>query len=322
MSFERFLLRRLLSALLLVIVVSSAALWVTLAAPGDFTTEDALGQDAAVVARRRAELGLDRPAGQQYLEWLGHAVRLDFGESLLYSRPVAVLVRERAVNTALLAAAALLLATGLGVPAGIYTALRAGGAGARAVGLLSLILLSTPPLIGSLALVMLAASTGWLPIGGMGSAAAAARWDSWAFDLGRHLVLPTLALGLPLAAVLERLQSQALRETSRERFVRAAEARGLTPAQAVLRHGWKVSLGPVLGVYGLIIGSVFSGSFIVEVITAWPGLGRLMYDALRARDLYLVAGCAAAGAGCLAAGTFLADLVHAAVDPRLRTSRS
>lgn len=322
MSFERFLLRRLLSALLLVILVSSAALWVTLAAPGDFTTEDALGQDAALIARRRAALGLDRPAGQQYVEWLGRAVRLDFGQSLLYSRPVATLVRERAVNTGLLAAAALLLATALGIPAGIYTSLRAGRAGARAVGLVSLILLSIPPLIGSLVLVMLAAWTGWLPIGGMGSAASVTRWGSWVIDLLRHLTLPAVALALPLAAVLERLQSQALRETSSERFVRAAEARGLTPVQAVLRHGWPVSLGPVLGVYGLIIGSVFSGSFIVEVITSWPGLGRLMYDALRARDLYLVAGCAAAGACCLAAGTLVADLVHAAVDPRLRTSRS
>ena len=101
-------------------------------------------------------------------------------------------------------------------------------------------------------------------------------------------------------------------------FVRAAEARGLSPDQAMLRHGWRVSLGAVLGLYGLMIGSLFSGSFIVEVVSAWPGLGRLMYDALRARDLYLVAGCAAAGAFFLAVGTFLADVLLALADPRAR----
>ena len=86
----------------------------------------------------------------------------------------------------------------------------------------------------------------------------------------------------------------------------------------MLRHGWPVSLGAVLGIYGLMIGTLFSGSFIVEVVTAWPGLGRLMFDALRARDLYLVAGCAATGALFLAFGTFLSDLLLAAADPRAR----
>ena len=86
----------------------------------------------------------------------------------------------------------------------------------------------------------------------------------------------------------------------------------------MIRHGWRVSLGAVLGLYGLMIGSLLSGSFIVEVITAWPGLGRLMWDALRARDLYLVAGCAAAGAFFLAVGTFLADVLLAVADPRAR----
>jgi peptide/nickel transport system permease protein len=100
--------------------------------------------------------------------------------------------------------------------------------------------------------------------------------------------------------------------------VRASLARGVSPAQAVWRHAWPVSLRPVLGLYGLMIGGLFSGSFIVEVVTAWPGLGRLMFDALRARDLYLVAGGAAAGAAILAAATFVADAALAMIDPRVR----
>ncbi len=145
-----------------------------------------------------------------------------------------------------------------------------------------------------------------------------AGWAFWLRDLARHLSLPALALALPMGATLERLQSQAMRTAVEEPFVQAAEARGLSRNRAMVKHGWPVSLGAVLGIYGLMIGSLFSGSFVVEVVTAWPGLGRLMFDALRARDLYLVAGCAATGALFLAIGTLLSDLLLAAADPRAR----
>ena len=128
---------------------------------------------------------------------------------------------------------------------------------------------------------------------------------------------------LPLAATLERLQSQAIAS----RVARAASSRpaaraASTARASILRHAWPVSLRPVLGLYGVMIGSLFSGSFVVEVVTAWPGLGRLMFDALRARDLFLVAGCAATGALFLAAGTLLADLLLAYADPRVQVRRA
>jgi peptide/nickel transport system permease protein len=106
-------------------------------------------------------------------------------------------------------------------------------------------------------------------------------------------------------------------EAARRPFVRASLARGLAQGAALRRHAWPASLAPVLGVYGVIVGAVFSGSFVVEVVTAWPGLGRLLFDALRARDVWLVAGCGAAGAAFLAVGTTLADVMHAALDPRI-----
>jgi peptide/nickel transport system permease protein len=318
MTLGRFLLRRAAFALLLTFVASSAALLLTLLSPGDFAAGDTF-EDLELVAARRAKLGLDRPVLVQYADWVGRAVRLDFGESLLYSRPVGDLLGERALNTAVLAAAALGTATVFGIPLGIYTGARPAGPGATMVRIVSLLMLSMPPLIASLALVLVAARTGWLPVGGMVSAGASdLSWARWIADVARHIPLPALALALPLAATLERLQSQAMSDAIRQPFVRAAEARGLSPEQAMLKHGWRVSLGAVLGLYGLMIGSLFSGSFIVEVVTTWPGLGRLMYDALRARDLYLVAGCAAAGAFFLAVGTFLSDVLLAAADPRAR----
>jgi peptide/nickel transport system permease protein len=316
----RYLLRRLGFALLLVVIVSSASLLLTQLAPGDITSDQALSMDPASLARMRSELGLDRPLLVQYVAWLGGAIQLDFGRSLLYSRPVSSLVSERALNTAVLAGAALLLATVIGVPLGVYSGSRSRGMGRSVVRVLSVLALSVPPLIGSLALVFLAARTGWLPVGGMTSSAGIdPTWAQWLSDLAQHLPIPALALALPLAATLERLQSQAIAKAVREPFVTASRARGLDRAQSVLRHAWPVSLRSVLGLYGVMIGSLFSGSFVVEVVTSWPGLGRLMYDALKARDLYLVAGCAASGAFFLAAGTWVADALMAVADPRLRS---
>jgi peptide/nickel transport system permease protein len=171
-----------------------------------------------------------------------------------------------------------------------------------------------PPLLTSLFLVFLAARTGWLPIGGMGGSADAAG-GAW-IDLVRHLIVPAAALAMPLAAMFERMQSQAMADTIGQPFVLAALARGLPRSRVVWRGALKAALRPVASIYGLVVGTLLSGSFVVEMITSWPGLGRLMLDALRARDVYLVAGCAAAGSVFLAAGTLLSDAALALVDPR------
>jgi peptide/nickel transport system permease protein len=318
----RYLLRRLGFAAALVFVVSSAALLLTRAAPGDFATVQGGDLTTEQRAEMRASLGLDRSPAAQYLAWLGGAVRFDFGQSLLYSRSVNALVSERALNTAVLATVALLAATLVGIPLGIFTGTRTGVLRSivRAV---SLVGLSVPPLVGSLVLVFVAARTGWFPAGGMTTAGAMDQtWAAWFADLARHVPLPALALAIPMAATLERLQSEAIESASRERFVAASRARGVDRARSILRHAWPVSLRPVLGVYGVMIGSLFSGSFVVEVVTSWPGLGRLMFDALKARDLFLVAGCAATGALFLAAGTLLADVLLAWTDPRVKTGEA
>jgi peptide/nickel transport system permease protein len=140
---------------------------------------------------------------------------------------------------------------------------------------------------------------------------------AWLADLAIHIPIPAIALALPLAATLERLQSEEMSAAMRETFVRASLARGVAGSKAILAHAWPVALRPVLGLYGVMIGSLFSGSFIVEVVTGWPGLGQLMFAALTARDLFLVAGCAATGAFFLAAGTFIADALLAMADPRV-----
>jgi ABC-type dipeptide/oligopeptide/nickel transport system permease component len=130
--------------------------------------------------------------------------------------------------------------------------------------------------------------------------------------------VPVATIALPLAAMLERLHSQAISEVIREAFVLATFARGVPRSRILWRDALKPALRPVAAVYGLIVGTLLSGSFAVEVITSWPGIGRLMLDALRARDVYLVAACAGAGALFLAFGTLLSDIAFGVVDPRAR----
>src|SRR5690606_13860964 len=143
----------------------------------------------------------------------------------------------------------------------------------------SLLLIATPPLVTALLLLLLESRSGWPPPG---------------------LPLAALALGSPLAAALERLQSRAMREALSEPCIAAARARGLSRSRVVWVHALRLSLRPLLGVLGIVIGTVLSGSFVVEYVTAWPGIGTLMYDALVSRDLFLAAGCAAAGSVFLA----------------------
>jgi peptide/nickel transport system permease protein len=231
----------------------------------------------------------------QYADWLARGLRLDLGESLRFHRPVTTLLRERAGNTAWLGLSALVLATALGIPLGVFTA-STRGALASIVSGSSLLMLSIPPLITSLLLLLLAARTGLaLP----------------------RLVLPTIALALPIAALLERLQSRSLTEALTEPSIMAAIGRGIPRRRVIWRHGLRLSLKPVLAIYGAVVGGVLSGSFVVEVVMGWPGLGDLMFEALISRDLYLVAGCAAVGSIFLAAGILLADLAMIAVDPRI-----
>jgi peptide/nickel transport system permease protein len=258
--------------------------------------------------------GLDRPIAEQYGRWLTRVARFDFGRSLVYDRPVADLVPERAANTALLAAAALIVSTLIGLPLGILSGSRRGIVAAIVRGT-SVALVSMPPLLTSLLLVFIAARTGWLPIGGMRSPTAG---STSVIDVLKHMIVPVVALALPIAATFERLQSQALAETVRQPFVAATIARGVSEQRVVWRDALKAALVPVASMYGLVVGSLLSGSFVVEMVTAWPGLGRLMLDGLRGRDAYLVAGCAAAGALFLAFGTLLSDAALAFVDPRSR----
>ena len=311
--FVLYVVRRALVALLLVALVASAALLLARLAPGDHLS--AFDLDPAVVAAERQRLGLDAPLHVQYLAWAGRLIRFDLGESTRYpGRAVSDLIAERAGLSVLVGAAALLFATVIGIPLGVLGGSRRGGLLSPATRAVTVVVLSTPPVVLSLLLLLIASRTGWFPVGGLPSNPAPA-------ETLRHLILPVLALGLPIAAALERLQARSIADALTAPSLMAAKARGLSTERLVWRHAFRLSLTPVLAIYGVIIGALISGSFVVEYVMTWPGLGRLMYDALIYRDANLVAGCAATGAACLALGIFISDVALAAADPRVHASR-
>jgi peptide/nickel transport system permease protein len=311
--FLTFLLRRALTAVVLVSLVSSAAMLLARLAPGDHLSAFEGNPDVAAAERKR--LCLDCPLHVQYVRWIGGIARFDLGESTVYpGRPVSSLLMERAGHSLLLGLTALALATLVGIPLGVLSGSRRSGALVKLTRAGSLLLLSTPPVVLSLSLLLLASRTGWFPVGGLPE-------DGTVFETIRYLALPAVSLGLPIAAVLERLQSRALADALADPSIMAAQARGLSRTRIVWRHGFRLSLKPVLAVYGIITGAVISGSFVVEYVMTWPGLGRLMYDALVYRDANLVAGCAATGAAFLACGILLSDVALATADPRLEASR-
>jgi len=296
-----FIVRRLGVALVFVLVVSTSAFVLVRLMPGDAASTLLFsGVDREAVEATRTRLGLDRPVHEQLTGWLAGVAHLDLGMSSRFNRPVSELLGSRVMRTASLAALALVVATLLGVPLGIFTGSRPHTWASRVIAAVSTALIACPPIIAAFALLLFAVMTSLLSV-----------------SPGSYAV-PTLALALPIAAALERLQAQATEEVMAGPEMIAAAARGVSPVRIVWVHASRQALRPVLGVYGIVIGGLFSGSLAVEVITSWPGLGRLTYEALVARDLYLLTGCALAGAAFIAAGNLLADLLRAWADPRVR----
>lgn len=296
-------IRRVVLALAFVVLVPVGTIVVGHFAPGDATSDLQMSRASAEsIAATRVRYGLDRPLSTQLASWLEGLAHFDLGESIVYRQPVGPLVVERAINTARLAAVALGLALALGLPIGVLSGARPRGILARIVTPISIALVACPPIVGALALLLLAVSTGWLSTS-TGS-----------------VTLPALALALPLAATIERLQSRATSEALTAPDVAAAAARGVPASRLLWIHAARQSLRPLLGIFGVILGTLFSGSLAVEVITAWPGLGRLTSDAIRNRDLLLGAGCALVGAALIAAGNIIADALRMIVDPRARVA--
>ncbi|MBX9634996.1 MAG: ABC transporter permease [Magnetospirillum sp.] len=270
---------------------------------------------AADAIRLKALYGLDRPWTERYLRWLIQVAQGELGYSRLYARPVMDAMLPALANTALLMAAAMALALVVAIPLGIAAALRPGSVFDHAINLVAFASVSLPTFwLGLMLIVAFAVQLGWLPASGMmdvgGNGGGLA-------DRLRHMVLPVLTLGLAgMGQYIRHMRAAMLGEAHHD-YVRTARAKGCGPARVVLVHQLRNALIPVTTILALEVGGLFSGALITETVFAWPGMGRLIYEAVMGNDFNLaLVGLLLATAMTLL-GSILADLAYAALDRRV-----
>ena len=319
----RYLLRRAGLAIPTLAGIVLAVFLLMRIAPGDpaSATGRATGRRVSRTAAEamRRTYGLDRPLPAQIADWFGRAARLDFGRSFQDHRPVARRIAEALPYTAGLNALALLLALAVAVPLGVAQARRAGSAFDRAAGRVVFFLYSMPSFWMAMILVSIfSVRVAWLPLFGVASDPPPAGWAAALLDRLAHLALPLACLTYGTLAFLTRLVRSAVAEELGREYVVAARARGLSETQALWGHAFRNALLPLITVMGLVVPGLLSGSVIVEQIFAWPGLGRLYFEAVLARDYPVVLGLTFLTAVATLAATFAADVAYAVADPRVR----
>jgi peptide/nickel transport system permease protein len=316
------LARRLAASVLLLYLVLTATFFLIHLAPGDPATLLAADATNRQASNRLHEVyGLDRPLGVQYLAWM-RAVALegDWGTSYTYGRPATRVLLDSLPPTLLLGLAALLVQYSVGLPLGVAAARRAGRPADTVIRVGSLLFYSMPLFwLGLMAILLFSYRFPVLPASHMHSVGAESLggWQRLG-DLLLHLVLPALTLGLTLAGATVRFVRNRMLEVLDEGYIRTARAKGLTERRVVWVHALRNALVPVIQLFGLSIPFVLNGSLITEVVFSWPGLGRTTFQAILARDYPLILASTAFTAVLVVAGNFLADVLHAAVDPRVR----
>lgn len=290
-----------------------AALWLVVtmvfllahALPGD-PVQQMLGEGARAedLQQLRHSLGLDLPVLTQYERYMAGLVHGDLGESLRFQQPVARVVIERYPATLELALVALLVSTAISIPAGLSAAEHRGGFEEHAVGVFSLVGLSVPNFaLGPVLILVFSVLLGWLPVSGRGGVP--------------HLILPAITLGASMAAVLTRMVRVSVLEELSSDYVRTARAKGLFEWQVLFRHAFRNALIPITTILGLQFGALLAGTIVTETIFSWPGVGRLVVQAINARDYPLLQGCILVIAISYVIVNLLTDVTYAVIDPRV-----
>jgi peptide/nickel transport system permease protein len=304
----RYLLARLARALLTILLVVTFA-FVVLRLSGDpamlILNVDA---PAEAIAAFRHAWGLDRPLWVQYLEYLRHVLAGDLGISMRDGRPAAQLVWERIPATLALTVPALLIKVGLGISAGVSSALRRGSWIDRLVMAAAVAGFTVPSFVLGLVLVLVfAVQLGWLPSGGQ---------DSWASP-----ILPVITLGIGGAAILARFTRSAMLEVLNQPYVLMASAKGVPWRQVVRGHALPNAAIPTVTIVGFMVGSLLAGAVVVESVFSWPGVGRLLVVAVSNRDLAVVQTILLLVAATMVMANLVVDILYGVLDPRLRSPR-
>ena len=283
--------------------------------PGDPATA-ILGSYATPenVARLNAQLGLDRPLVQRYFIWLGNLLQGDLGRSFSLNRPVIDEILERFNATLILSGVAFLICSAFGVVAGVISATRQYGVIDKVITFTVLIGISVPSFfLGMMMILYFAVSLRWFPVSGMYALYGGGDLP----DLIRHLVMPATALAVVAAGVVARMSRSAMLEVLRLDFIRTARAKGVREQRVVLRHALRHAIVSILPVLGLQAGFVLSGAVYIEIVFQWPGIGRMLVDAILTRDIMLVQGGVLFVAACYVMFNIVVDVAQIWLDPRL-----
>jgi peptide/nickel transport system permease protein len=300
-----FVVKRVLSVVPVLFGVSIIAFLMSHLVPGD-PVAVMLGQHgtAADRARLREELGLNDPIYTQYARFLKGALQGDLGHSIRSGQPVLQEIRDRFPSTLELTATAILVAVAVGVTLGVAAAASRGGAADAGIMAFALLGISMPYFWSGILLILLfGLKLSWLPIAGDGPTA---------------LVLPTITLAAPAAAVLARMTRSTMLEVLGQDFVRTAKAKGLRERIVIVRHVLKNALIPVVTIIGLQFGGLLTGAVIVESVFSRPGLGRYTVTAIQSRDFPQIQGIVLVSAAIYVFVNLLVDLLYAVIDPRIR----
>lgn len=318
-----YVVKRLLQALLTLLLAAALSFFVIQLAPGDYL--DTLKQNPKISPERISELrqqfGLDRSWPEQFGLWLWRIVTQgDFGTSFVYQRSVASLLWERIYATLLLAIASLIVTWAIAIPLGIIAAVKQNHWIDRLLRVISYAGQGFPSFITALLLLILAQNTSPLfPVGGMTSINHSDLSPLGKFlDVSWHMILPTVALSITSFAGLQRITRGELLDVLRQDYIQTARAKGLPENRVIYVHALRNAVNPLITLLGFELAGLLSGAFIAEFFFNWPGLGRLILQAVLAQDLYLVMASLVMGAVMLIVGNLLADLLLKAVDPRIR----
>ena len=263
----------------------------------------------------RRSLGLDKPIPVQYGLWLSRIVRGDLGRSSQVGAPVGSLVLEKFGNTIILAVSSLLLATTIALPAGIFSAIFRGSVFDNLVMGFTLLANCMPPFWTGLMLILVFSSRlGWLPTGGMRNVVGGGGPE----DIARHLILPTMTLGVLSIAMISRMMRSSMLDVLKLDHLTTARSKGLTERVVMSRHAVKLALLPVITVLGIRFGYLLGGAAITETVFSWPGVGLQLYQAISARDYAFVQGAALLVATIFVILNLVVDIAYAFVDPRIR----
>ena len=317
----RIIVRTLLQALPAVLGIVLLNFLLLQAVPGDAAqvlAAESGSATAEMMAQLRERFGLDVPILQQLLSYLGNLAKLSLGYSPRFNLPVSELIASRLGNTLLLMGAALTFAFITGLLMGTAMGVWAGRWPDRLLSLIALVLYSTPGFwLALMAIVVFSVSLGWLPSGGTATIGADLRGLDWVLDRARYLVLPALTMAAFYVAIFARLTRAAFLEVSRLDFVRTANAKGLHPWRVTTRHVLRNALIPVTTVAGLHLGAMLGGAVVIESVFGWPGLGRLAFESVMARDHIVLLGILLMSSLLVIAANLAVDLLQLLLDPRV-----